>query len=205
MLFDERAGGERKGPGPRTRAVLAPVAFALVALLFVPVARLLRYAALGATELPASALLLVPAAVVAAFLHERVVRGFLYDAMRRVLPAGFGAPLVALLGVASPLSARLLLFPVPRVSPWAVGVHAFLVEYTLSLALAWIALGTASTVPGGAALSLVWVFRLLVGVTFHGGAVPVLELLAAICAAWSVLVVLREPLAPHREAMEEAP
>lgn len=205
MLFDERAGGERKGPGPRTRGVLAVLAFAVVALLFVPVARLLRYAALGTAELPASALLLAPAAVAAAFLHERLVRGFLYDALRRVLRAGFGAPLVALAGVAAPLSARLLLFPVPRVSPWVVGVHAFLVEYALSLALAWLALGTASTLPGGAALSLVWLFRLLVGVTFHGGAVPVLELLSAIGAAWAVLVVLREPLAPHREAMEEAP
>lgn len=205
MLFDERAGSERKGPGPGARAVLAPLAFVLVAAAFAPCARLLRYATLGASELPAPALLLVPAFVAAAFLHEKLVRGLLYGALGRFLPTGLGAPLVALAGVVAPLGARLALFPVPRVSPWTVGVHGFLVEYTLSLALAWIALGTASTVPGGFALSLLWVFRLLVSVRFHGSAVPVLELLAAIGAAWAVVVLLREPLAPHREAMEEAP
>ncbi len=93
----------------------------------------------------------------------------------------------------------------PRVAPAVVGVHAFLVEYALSLGLTWMALGTRSTLPGGSALAALWLLRLLVAVRFHGGVVPVLELLAAIAAAFAVAAILRAPLAPHREAVEGTP
>lgn len=205
MLFQEGAGKAKRTLPPAALPALAPALFVVVALLFAPLARLLRYAAFGAPELDAPLPLLVPAALLGALLHERLVRGALYARLRAALPAGLGAPAVALVGVAAPFAARLALFPVPRVSPAAVGVHAFLVEYALSLGLTWLALGTARTLPGGAALGSIWLFRLLVSVRFHGGFVPLLELFSAIAAAAAVVAVLREPLAPHHGALTEAP
>ena len=71
----------------------------------------------------------------------------------------------------------------------------------LGLGLAWLALGGGSTVPGALGLAAIWSVRLLVAVRFHGGVVPLLEILAAGLAALAVALVLYRPLAPHRDAV----
>ena len=68
-------------------------------------------------------------------------------------------------------------------------------------ASSWLALGTGATWPGGAALSAIWLVKGTVPVAFHGRPVPVLELLAAALGAVAVALVLKKPLAPHRDAL----
>jgi hypothetical protein len=80
-----------------------------------------------------------------------------------------------------------------------VGVHAFLVEYLLSLGLTWLALGTGSTRPGAFALAALWILRASFGVRFHGAPFPLMEMGAAFAAALLVAGVLSASLAPHRD------
>jgi len=80
-----------------------------------------------------------------------------------------------------------------------VASHAFVVEYILSLGLTWMALGAASTRPGAFALAALWILRLSLGVRFHGGVLPLMEMGAACAAAALVAQVLAVPLAPHRD------
>jgi hypothetical protein len=127
------------------------------------------------------------------------VRGFLYDALRRRLPAGLGAPAIAVIGAILPAAARLVVWGRKGAAPALVAGHALLVGTLLGLGLAWLALGTGSTVPGGAGLATVWAGKLAVTVDYVGGVVPFLELLASALAATGVAVVLWRPLAPHRD------
>lgn len=176
----------------------AAAAFALLALSYIPVGRALHYASPGLstdTRLP----WLVPLAVAAAFLHERVVRGFLYDALRRRVPPGLGAPLIAGIGAILPAAARLAVWGRNGAAPVLVAGHALLVGFFLGLGLAWMALATGSTVPGGAGLAAVWAAKLVVAVDHVGPAVPFLELSAAVLAAAGTAFVLWSPLAPHRD------
>ena len=46
-----------------------------------------------------------------------------------------------------------------------------------------------------------WAVKASAPAVFHGRPVPLLELLAAALAAAAVAFVLREPLAPHRDAV----
>jgi hypothetical protein len=188
-------------PKPEGNALpaAAAAAFVGVASLHLPLGYLLHYARLDLFPRPLLALGALPVAAAAAFLHETAVRGRLYGALRRRVPPGFAAPLVALAGTAAPLAVRLALFPVPGVPPLLVASHAFVVEYLLSLGLAWLALGSASVRPGAAALATLWVLRASLGVRFHGGAVPLMELAAAGAAALAVAWVLSSLLEPHRD------
>lgn len=187
---------ERRAP-----AAAAAVVFVLAALAYLPAARFLRYASFGGDVDSARLLWLVPLAVAGGFVFERIVRGTFYGWLRTKLPAGLAAPAVAALG-AIPMAAVRLAFGTRFDGPPILGlVHAYLVAFALGLGLAWLALGTGSTVPGGAALALVWAVKAAVPVVSHGQPVPLLELLAAAVAAAAVALVLREPLAPHRDAM----
>ncbi len=181
-------------------ALLAAVALAAVALSFLPIGRALRYATYYASDGP-GALLVVPVAVVAALLHERVVRGLLYDGLRRRLEPGLGAPAVAVAGALFPAALRLWLVPRPPAPLVVLALLAYLVEMLLGLGLAWLALGAGSTAPGALAMAAIWSVRLLVTVRFHGGVVPLLEVLAAGLSALAVALVLVRPLAPHRDAV----
>jgi len=185
----------------RSLSRVAVVAFVAGALLHLPAGYLLRYARVDLLPSPALFLAAVPLAIAAAFGHEALVRGKLYGALQPALPAGLAAPSVALVGAVAPLIARLLLFPVPYVPFPAVAGQALMVEFFLSLGLTWIALGTGSTRPGAVALATLWILRLALGVRFHGGALPLLELAAALVAALLVALVLAGPLAPHRERL----
>ncbi|MBK8596133.1 MAG: hypothetical protein IPP07_27750 [Holophagales bacterium] len=181
---------------------LAVAAFLGAALSHLPVARALRYAAIAFFTRPASWHLALPLVVLAAFLHEALVRGALYGALRRRVPVGFGAPLAALAGVVAPVAARLWLFPFPAV-PWPLVLgQAVVAELPLSLALCLLALGTGRWLPSGFALALLWTARIVVVPTFHGSPVPTLEILASLLAAVVVALVLHGPLTPHREALE---
>ncbi len=91
--------------------------------------------------------------------------------------------------------------PAVRGSALLAIAHAYLVAFALGLGLAWLALGTGATWPGGAALSAIWLVKGTVPVAFHGRPVPVLELLAAALGAVAVALVLKKPLAPHRDAL----
>ncbi len=198
MPSDEAQGvGAARRPGP----LVAVGAFLADALSFLPAARATRYATLELTDRPVRALAIAALAVGVAFAHERVVRGGLYGALRARLSAGIPAALTALAGAFIPLGARLILFPVPGVHGVVVATHAALVEIALSLGLCWLALGTGSTLPGVAALGTVWAVRALVVVTFRGGAVPLMELVAAVAGAWLVAWTLRAALEPHRTAL----
>ena len=181
---------------------LAVLAFLAAALAYLPAARALRYATISFFTRPAAwhaALLL---AVPAALLHETLVRGLLYGALRARVRPGFGAPLAALAGVVVPVAVRLWLFRFPAV-PWPlVAAQAFLVELPLSLALCFLALATGRTLPSSVALFLLWTARVVVVPTFRGSPLPTLEILAAILAAVVVPLVLHKPLAPYREALE---
>ena len=180
---------------------MAGAAFALAALSYLPVARLMRYASFGGDVDAGRLAWLVPLAVVGAFVFERLVRGSFYGWLRRKLPAGLAAPAVAALG-AVPMAAARLTFGARIDGPPILGlVHAYLVAFALGLGLAFLALGTGSTVPGGAALAAVWAVKAAAPVISHGRPVPLLELGAAALAAVAVALVLREPLAPHRDAM----
>ncbi len=185
-------------PG-RGLAAAAAGCLLLAALAFLPVARLLRYATLRISERGEVLFAVLPACVIAALLHERLVRGVLYGALGRRLPTGAAAPTVALLGALLPAYLRLTLLP-RGPAPLSVLVgHAYLVETGLGLGLCWLALGTGRTVPGGLVLGGIWIARFGVEVTFHGGAVPLMELAAAWAAAVAVALVLSRPLAPFRE------
>ncbi len=182
--------------------VLAVLAFLAAALSYLPVARGLRYATIAFFTRPSSWYIALPFVFLLAVLHEALVRGVLYDGLRRRVRVGFGAPLVALAGVVAPVAVRLWLFPFPAV-PWPLVLgQAVVAELPLSLALCLLALGTGRWLPGGIALALLWSARIVIVPTFHGSPVPTLEILAAILAPVLVALVLHKPLAPHREALE---
>ena len=188
-------------PERRAPAFAAAAIFAVLALSYLPAARLLRYATLsGDIDVP-RLLWVVPLAIAGAFVFERLVRGALYAWLRTKLPAGIAAPAVAALGAIPMVAARLAFGPHFDGPPILGFVHAYLVAFGLGLGLAFLALGTGSTVPGGAALAVVWSVKAAAPVISHGRPVPLLELLAAALAAASAAFVLREPLAPHRDAM----
>jgi len=188
-------------PEGRAPALAAGVVFAVAALSYLPVARFLHYASFSGDVDPVRLAWLVPLAAAGAFVFEKIVRGALYAWLRRKLPAGLAAPAVAALG-AIPMVAARLAFGARFDGPPILGlVHAYLVAFALGLGLTFLALGTGSTVPGGAALAVVWSVKAAAPVISHGRPVPLLELLAAALAAASAAVVLREPLAPHRDAM----
>jgi hypothetical protein len=181
---------------------LAVLAFLAAALSYFPAARALRYATIAFFTRPAAWHLALPAVLVAALLHEALVRGFVYRGFRGKVRVGFAAPLAAFAGVVVPVAARLWLFPFPAV-PWPLVLgQAVLVELPLSFALCLLALGTGRSLPGGVALFLLWTARFVVVPTFHGSPLPTLEILAAVLAVAVVAVVLHRPLAPHREALE---
>lgn len=127
------------------------------------------------------------------------MRGFLYDALRPRVPAGLGAPLIAAIGAVLPAAARLALWGRNGAAPAVVAGHALLVGFFLGLGLTWMALGTGSTIPGGAGLATVWAAKLVIVVDHVGPAVPLLELFAAALAAAGTAFVLRSLLAPHRD------
>lgn len=175
--------------------------FLLVAASFVPLARLLHYAILGGSGRGAALLVIVPAALAAALLYERAVRGALYGVLGKRLPVGAAAPAVAILGAILPAVLRLELLPRSTAPLTVLAGHAFLVEAGLGLALCLLALGAGSPVPGGFAYGLLWALRFGVGLTFVGGVVPLLELAAAWVAPLAIAIVLARPLAPYREEL----
>ena len=182
--------------------VLAVLAFLAAALSYLPAARALRYATIAFFTRPSSWQYALPLVVLVALLHEAVVRGALYGALRRRVRVGMGAPLAALAGIVVPVAARLWLFPYPAV-PWPlVAGQAIVAELPLSLALCLLALGTGRWLPGGVALALLWSARIVIVPTFRGSPLPTLEILAAVLAAAVVALVLHRPLTPHREALE---
>jgi hypothetical protein len=142
-----------------------------------------------------------PVAVFGAFLFERVVRGTLYGWLRKKLPAGMAAPAVAGLGAIPVAAFRLYLAPRFEAPPAIAIAHAYLVASVLGLGLAWLALGTGATWPGGAALAAIWLVKGALPVAFHGRPVPLLELFATALGAVAVALVLMKPLAPHRNAI----
>lgn len=181
---------------------LAVLAFLASALVYLPAARVLRFATIAFFTRPAAWHLALLLALPAVFLHEALVRGLLYGKLRRKVRVGFAAPLAALAGVVVPGAVRLWLFPFPAV-PWPlVAGQAVLVELPLSFALCLLALGSGRWVPSGAALFLLWAARVAVVPTFRGAPVPTFEILAALLAPLAVALVLHRPLAPHREALE---
>ena len=181
---------------------LAVLGFLAAALSYLPAARALRYATLAVlTREPAWHLGLL-LALPAAFLHEALVRGFVYGRLRGRLRVGFAAPAVALLGALVPVAARYVLFPFPAVPTPLVLGQALFVEYPISLALCLLALGTGGWKTPGAALFLLWAARIVVVPTFRGAPVPILEALVALLVPLVVALVLHRPLAPHREALE---
>jgi hypothetical protein len=189
---------KRRAPALAAGAALA---FAAAALSYVPAARLLHYASFSGDADPARLAWILPLAVVGGFVFERLVRGPFYAWLRLKLPAGLAAPAVAALG-AIPMAAARLTFGARFDGPPVLGlVHAYLVAVALGLGLAFLALGTGSTVPGGAALAAVWAVKAAAPVVSHGRPVPLLELLAAALAAAAAALVLQKPLAPHRDAM----
>lgn len=188
-------------PESRAPAFAAAAVFALAALSYLPVARFLHYASFSGDVDAGRLAWLVPLAIAGAFIFERVVRGGLYSWLRAKLPPGLAAPAVAALG-AIPMAAARLAFGARFDGPPVLGlVHAYLVAFGLGLGLAFLALGTGSTVPGGAALALVWSVKAAAPVVSHGRPVPLLELLAAAVAAAAAALVLHKSLAPHRAAM----
>ncbi|MBK9376414.1 MAG: hypothetical protein IPN03_22500 [Holophagales bacterium] len=182
--------------------VLGVLAFLAAALAYLPAARALRYATIAFFTRPASWHTALPLVVLVALLHESLVRGALYGALRRRVRVGLGAPLAALAGIVVPVAARLWLFPYPAV-PWPLVLgQAIVAELPLSLALCLLALGTGRWAAGGVALALLWTARIVIVPTFHGSPLPTLEILAAVLAAAVVALVLHRPLTPHREALE---
>jgi hypothetical protein len=185
--------------GGRVLGAAAAGTFLVVALSFAPLARLFRYATLGTAGRGGELLLLVPASLVSALLHEKVLRGWVYGAFGKRLPVGLSAPVVAFLGAILDAYLRLVLLPRPSAPAVLAAGHAWLVEAGLGLGLCLLALGTGSTVPGGLALGLVWIARFGLSVTFVGGVVPLMELVAAWAAPAAVAAVLARPLTPWRE------
>ncbi len=189
---------ERRAPALAAGAALA---FVLAALSYIPAGRLLHYASFSGDVDGGRLAWLVPLAVVGALVFERVVRGSLYGWLRTKLPAGLAAPAVAALGAVPMAAARLVFGPRFDGPPILGLLHAYLVAGALGLGLAFLALGTRSTVPGGAALAAVWAVKAAAPVVSHGRPLPLLELAAAALAAAAVALVLDKPLAPHRAAM----
>jgi hypothetical protein len=188
-------------PEHRAPALAAAAVFALAALSYLPAARFLRYASFSGDVDAARLVWVVPLAVASAFVFERLVRGGLYGWLRANLAPGLAAPAVAALG-AIPMAAARLRFGTRFDGPPVLAlVHAYLVALALGLGLAFLALGTGSTVPGGAALAAVWAVKAAAPVVSHGRPVPLLELLAAALAAAGAALVLNKSLAPHRAAM----
>jgi hypothetical protein len=188
--------GEKRG-----LAAAAAGVFLLVALSFLPVARLLRYATVGVSGRGKALLLVVPVSLAATLLYERIVRGALYGVLGRRLPVGAAAPVVAFLGALLPAALRLGLLPGGTAPFTALALQALLVELGLGLGLCLLALGTGSTAPGGVALGLLWVSRFSVAVSFRGGVVPALELAAAWLAPLATAAVLTRPLTPWRREL----
>jgi hypothetical protein len=184
-----------------TLAAAAAAALALVSLAYLPVARSLHYLSFSGDVDTRRLVWFVPAAVLGAFLFERIVRGSFYAWLRTKLPAGTAAPVVAALGAIPVAALRLTLGPRVEAPPALAIAQAYLVASALGLGLAWLALGTGATWPGGAALAAVWLVKGALPASYHGRPVPVLELVAAVLAAAAVALVLRRPLAPHRAAM----
>jgi hypothetical protein len=183
---------------------LGAAAVVVVSSAYLLVARLLHYATVALSEPLGRAVLVTAIAAALAVLHERLVRGALYARLRARMTPGLAAPATAVIGALVPAFARLALVPQPRVPLWLLGVQGFLTDFLLGLGLCWLVLGTGSWAASGAALALVFCVRLLLHVTYHGGVVPVLEMLSAGLAALAVAGVLAAPLAPHRDAVMEA-
>lgn len=135
----------------------------------------------------------------AALLHERLVRGALYQTFQKRFAPGIAAAGIAFAGAMAPLSARLFFLPRPTAPFPLVIAQSFLVELSISLALTWLALGSGSTLPGGLALGFIWAVRLVFVPTFHGGVVPFLEVIAAAAGALAISAVLVRALAPYRD------
>ena len=187
-----------------TLAAGAAAALVLVSLVYLPAARSLHYLSFSQGVDSSRLLWFAPLAVLGAFLFERIVRGTFYGWLRKKLPAGMAAPVVAAVGAIPVVAFRLLLAPRLDAPPAIAIAHAYLVAFALGLGLAWLALGTGATWPGGAALAAIWLVKGALPVSFHGRPVPLLELLAAVLAAIVVALVLQKPLAPHRDAMWSA-
>jgi len=184
-----------------TLAVSGAAVLALVSLAYLPAARFLHYLSFSGDVNVSRLAWFAPAAVLGAFLFERIVRGSFYGWLRKKLPAGMAAPAVAALGAVPVAAARLSLAPRFEAQPSIAIAHAYLVACALGLGLAWLALGTGATWPGGAALAAIWLVKGALPVAFHGRPVPVLELFAAALGAVAVALVLKKPLAPHRDAL----
>ena len=184
-----------------TLAAGAAAALAVVSLAYLPAARTLHYLSFSGDADMQRLLWFAPLAILGAFVFERIVRGTFYGWLRKKLPAGTAAPVVAALGAIPVAALRLFLAPRFEAPPGLAIAHAYLVAFALGLGLAWLALGTGATWPGGAALAAIWLVKGALPATFHGRPVPVLEFLAAGLAAAVVALVLHRPLAPHRAAM----
>lgn len=181
-------------------AALAAAALVLAASSYLLVGQLAHYSMLAlASENPRHLVLVGAVASVAALAHEAIVRGVLYSALRRRLPAGFAAPSAALAGLVLPVIARWKFLPHSSAPAPVVLGQALIVELLLSLALTWLALGAGSWLAGGCALAALWIFRLFSVVTFFGAVVPLLEACAAAAAAFLVTAVLSKPLSPYRD------
>jgi hypothetical protein len=190
-----------KSGADATRAAGAAAVLAAASLSYLPAARFLHYLSFSGDVNTSRLAWFAPGAVLGAFLFERIVRGTFYGWLRRKLPAGMAAPAVAALGAIPVAAARLSLAPRFEAQPSIAIAHAYLVACALGLGLAWLALGTGATWPGGAALAAIWLVKGALPVAFHGRPVPVLELLAAALGAVAVALVLKKPLAPHRDAL----
>ena len=184
-----------------THAAGAAAVLAVVSLSHLPAARFLHYLSFSGDVNVNRLLWFGPAAVLGAFLFERVVRGTFYGWLRKKLPAGMAAPVVAAIGAVPVAGFRLWLAPQFAAPPLLALAHAYLVAFAVGLGLAWLALGTGATWPGGAALAAIWLVKGAVPVAFHGRPVPVFELVAAALGAVAVALVLKKPLAPHRHAL----
>lgn len=189
-------------PGVRpTLAATGAATLALVCLSYLPASRALHYLSFSGDVDTRRLLWFAPAAVLGAFLFERVVRGTFYDWLQKKLPAGMAAPVVAAVGAIPVAAFRLYLAPRFEAPPAIAIAHAYLVAGVLGLGLAWLALGTGATWPGGAALAAIWLVKGALPVAFHGRPVPLLELFATALGAVAVALVLMKPLAPHRAAI----
>ncbi len=184
-----------------THAAGAAAILAAVSLSYLPIGRFLHYLSFTGDVDLHRFLWFAPAAILGAFLFERVVRGTFYGWLRKKLPAGMAAPVVAAVGAVPVAALRLWLAPRFAAPPLLAITHAYLVAFVLGLGLAWLALGTGATWPGGAALSIIWLAKGTVPMAFHGRPVPILELVAAALGSVAVALVLKKPLAPHRNAM----
>lgn len=189
-------------PG-RARGLAAAAAgvFLLVALSYMPIARLFHYATLHGSERDPALLVIAPGCLAAAILYEALVRGALYGALGRRLPVGAAAPVVAFLGAILPAFLRLELLPRGTARLGVLAGHAFLVEAGLGLALCLLALAARSAVPGALVYGVLWLGRFGLAITFVGGVVPMMELAAAWAAPLVLAFVLARPLAPFREEL----